>query len=82
MILGITINVNGNDVTYFGGLYMSLGDYPAQMSLNGLKESVSATHFCHLCDIQNDYLEDDILYDFPTITLTEYRGRSVAKALS
>jgi hypothetical protein len=49
------------------------------MSLNGFKESVSATHFCHLCDIQHDYLEEDISYDFPTITLAEYRERSVRK---
>jgi len=34
------------------------------MSLNGFKESVAATHFCHLCDIQHDYLEEDISYDF------------------
>jgi hypothetical protein len=49
------------------------------MSLNGFKESVSATHFCHLCDIQHDYLEEDISYDFTTITLAEYRERSVRK---
>ncbi|CAF1431144.1 unnamed protein product, partial [Rotaria sp. Silwood1] len=72
---GITININGNDVTYFGGLFISLGDYPAQMSLNGFKESVAATHFCHLCDIQHDNLEEDISYDFPAITLSQYRER-------
>ncbi|CAF3963379.1 unnamed protein product [Rotaria sp. Silwood1] len=75
--LGITININGNDVTYFGGLFISLGDYPAQMSLNGFKESVAATHFCHLCDIQHDNLEEDISYDFPAITLSQYRERKL-----
>ena len=49
------------------------------MSLNGFKESVSATHFCHLCDIRHDYLEEDICYDFPAITVAEYRGRSARK---
>ncbi|CAF3810936.1 unnamed protein product [Rotaria magnacalcarata] len=72
---GITINVNGNDVTYFGGLFISLGDYPAQMSLNGFKESVSATHFCHLCDIQNNDLEEDIGHQFETITAAQYKER-------
>jgi hypothetical protein len=68
--LGITIDVNGNSTTHFAGLFVSLGDYPAKMSLNGFKESVAATHFC---DIQHDRLEDDISYDFPPIILNEYR---------
>jgi hypothetical protein len=72
---GITITVNGRSITYRGGLFVSLGDYPAQMSLNGFKESVAATHFCHLCDIQHNHLEDDISYDFSPITLNEYRER-------
>ena len=49
------------------------------MSLNGFEESVSATHFCHLCDIRHDYLEEDICYDFPAITVAEYRERSARK---
>jgi hypothetical protein len=73
--LGITVNIDGNDITYFGGLFISLGDYPAQMSLNGFKESVSATHFCHLCDIQRDDLEEDICHKFPSITISQYRQR-------
>ena len=77
--LGITISINGNDITYFGGLFISLGDSPAQMSLNGFKESVSAAHFCHLYDIQRKPLETDITYNFPIITLSEYRKRSVIK---
>jgi len=75
--LGITININGNDITYHGGLFISLGDYPAQMSLNGFKESVTATHFCHLCDIQHDSLEEDISHYFPKITQSIYRDRFV-----
>lgn len=67
------------DITYFGNLFFSLGDYPAQMSLNGFKESVAATHFCHLCDIQHDNLQDDICYDFEPITLSQYRERFVSK---
>lgn len=75
--IGIKVNVDGKDTTYYGGLFLSLGDYPAQMSLNGFKESVSAAHFCHLCDIQHDNLEVDICHDFPTITIDEYRRRLV-----
>ncbi|CAM4792491.1 unnamed protein product [Rotaria magnacalcarata] len=72
---GITISINDTDVTYYGGLFLSLGDYPAQMSLNGFKETVSATHFCHLCDIQHNNLEADIDYDFQSITTDEYKRR-------
>ncbi|CAM4786110.1 unnamed protein product [Rotaria magnacalcarata] len=72
---GITISINDTDVTYYGGLFLSLGDYSAQMSLNGFKETVSATHFCHLCDIQHNNLEADIDYDFQSTATDEYKRR-------
>ncbi|CAF1363912.1 unnamed protein product [Rotaria magnacalcarata] len=78
---GITININGAYETYYGGLFISLGDYPAQISLNGFKESVSATHFYHLCDIEHDHLEVDITHDFPSITVTQYRERCIGLEL-
>ncbi|CAF2133147.1 unnamed protein product [Rotaria magnacalcarata] len=72
---GITISINDTDVTYYGGLFLSLGDYSAHMSLNGFKETVSATHFCHLCDIQHNNLEADIDYDFQSTATDEYKRR-------
>ncbi|CAM4789040.1 unnamed protein product [Rotaria magnacalcarata] len=78
---GITININGAYETYYGGLFISLGDYPAQISLNGFKESVSATHFYHLCDIEHDHLEVDITHDFASITVTQYRERCIGLEL-
>ncbi len=51
------------------------------MSLNGFKESVSAIHFCHLCDIQNNDLEEDVGHQFDTITAAQYKERFVSKKI-
>ncbi|CAF1333765.1 unnamed protein product [Didymodactylos carnosus] len=76
--VSIEIDVNGRKKRYFGSLFFTLGDFPASTSLHGFKESVSAQHFCPCCDVTRNCFERDIDYEFPCITLEEYRTRCQA----
>ncbi|CAF1309486.1 unnamed protein product [Didymodactylos carnosus] len=71
----IVVNINGQDERYYGGLFMTLGDYPAQMALHGFKESTSANHCCFKCDILSECIEEDIHIDLEDITNKEYKRR-------
>ncbi|CAF1301350.1 unnamed protein product, partial [Didymodactylos carnosus] len=72
---GIQVTVDGTDQRYFGGLFFTIGDYLAQTSMHGFKESVSAKHFCPLCNVTLDGLEPDIDLPLNCITIDEYRRR-------
>ncbi|CAF1595549.1 unnamed protein product, partial [Didymodactylos carnosus] len=56
---GIRAIVNGNEKHYFGALFFTIGDYPAQQAIHGRKESVAANRFCPACDIPVDCALND-----------------------
>ncbi|CAF1394107.1 unnamed protein product, partial [Didymodactylos carnosus] len=57
---GLRVMGAGVEKIYFGGLFFTLGDYPAQQSIHGRKESVAAKTFCPCCDVAADNYIDSI----------------------
>ncbi|CAF4402481.1 unnamed protein product [Didymodactylos carnosus] len=57
---GLRVMSAGVEKIYFGGLFFTLGDYPAQQSIHGRKESVAAKKFCPCCDVAADNYIDSI----------------------
>ncbi|CAF1291738.1 unnamed protein product, partial [Didymodactylos carnosus] len=57
---GVDVVINGARKIYQVALFFTSGDYPAQQTLHGRKESVSALKFCPCCNVTNDDYKDNI----------------------
>lgn len=75
---GITIDINGADVNFKGTLILCLGDNPAQCSMGGFKQSVSALKPCRSCDVDSESWKESFKEDPSRLRELEEHKRQVA----